>query len=99
VDKPARFGGDEFVVLLSEFDDPKGGEVFARNLMQVLRGPTTIAGLRYQPSVSIGVAPFPEAADEPQDLVRCADEAMYEAKRAGGSRIFVRDESGIREAS
>jgi diguanylate cyclase (GGDEF)-like protein len=99
VDKPARIGGDEFVVLLSEFDDPKGGEVFARNLIQVLRAPTTIAGLRYQPSVSIGVAPFPEAADEPQELLRCGDEAMYEAKRAGGNRIFVRDASGLREAS
>jgi diguanylate cyclase (GGDEF)-like protein len=99
VDKAARLGGDEFVVLLSEFDDPKGAEAFARKLIEVLSAPATLAGEPYQPSVSLGVALFPDAADKPQELVRQADEAMYQAKRAGGSRIFLRDDNGARDVT
>jgi diguanylate cyclase (GGDEF)-like protein len=98
-DTAARLGGDEFVVLLSEMGDPKGGEVFARKLLRVLVQPATIGGEEVVPSASIGVALFPESASEPAALLRLADEAMYQAKRAGGGRVFLRDADGLRDAT
>jgi diguanylate cyclase (GGDEF)-like protein len=97
VDTVARLGGDEFVILLSEFGDPKGGEVFARKLREILRVPCEIDGLAIQPSASIGVALFPQAADRASELLRLADQAMYEAKRAGGDQIRLQDAEGLRE--
>ncbi len=95
-DTAARVGGDEFVVLLSETRDMKGGETFARKLLPVLSQPTTIGGERIVPSASLGVALFPEGATDPEELLRHADEAMYEAKRAGGGRIVLRDGDSLR---
>ena len=99
VDTPARLGGDEFVILLAEFDSSKGGEAVARKLLQTLSAPCSIAGERVVPSASIGVSLFPDAADQPHDLLRLADDAMYQAKRAGGGRIVLRDAQGAREVS
>jgi diguanylate cyclase (GGDEF)-like protein len=97
IDTPARFGGDEFVVLLSEFDDPKGGEIFARKLLGVLSTPCLVEGHELVPSASIGIAPFPQAGDSPDTILRLADAAMYRAKRAGGGRIFVHHPEGAQE--
>jgi len=97
VDTAARLGGDEFVVLLSEFEEPKGGEIYARKLREILRVPCEIDGTAIQPSASIGVALFPQAADTAPELLRLADRAMYEAKRAGGDRIRLHDGEGLIE--
>ena len=97
VDTAARLGGDEFVILLAEFDDPKGGEIFARKLLEVLRVPFEIEGLSIVPSASIGVAHFSGATDAAPEVLRLADDAMYEAKRAGGSRIWLHDGERLRE--
>jgi diguanylate cyclase (GGDEF)-like protein len=99
VDTVARLGGDEFVILLSETSDPKGGETFARKLREILHVPCEIDGIAIQPSASIGVALFPQAADRASELLRLADQAMYEAKRAGGNRIRLQDGEGLREVA
>ena len=99
VDTPSRMGGDEFVVLLSEFDDPKGAEIYARKLLSVLTRPWQAAGEELRPSASIGIAPFPEAGMTADELLRVADSAMYQAKRSGGRRAFIGDPSGLREVS
>jgi diguanylate cyclase (GGDEF)-like protein len=98
-DTAARLGGDEFVILLSEMGDPKGGEIFARKVLQVLSQPATLGGESVVPSASIGVALFPECGRDPEELLRLADEAMYHAKRAGGGRIYLRDADGLRDAT
>lgn len=97
VDTVARIGGDEFVVLLSEFEEPKGGEIYARKLREILRVPCEIDGLAIHPSASIGVALFPQAADDAPGLLRLADQAMYAAKRAGGDQIRLHDGEALRE--
>jgi diguanylate cyclase (GGDEF)-like protein len=99
VDTPARLGGDEFVVLLSEFDDPKGGEIFGRKLLAVLGEPLEVNDQMLDPSASIGVALFPAVTLNSDDLLGAADNAMYQAKRAGGGRVFLHDESGVREVT
>ncbi len=97
VDTAARVGGDEFVILLSEFEDPKGGELFGRKLLANLCAPCRVAGEELEPSASVGVAEFPDASARAEELLSLADAAMYQAKRAGGRRGCVRDASGVRE--
>jgi diguanylate cyclase (GGDEF)-like protein len=97
VDLAARFGGDEFVILLTEIEDEKGAEIYARKLLHALAEPLTLDGREMIPSASIGVAIFPDASQHAGELVRSADTAMYRAKRAGGSRIYLQDESTLRE--
>lgn len=99
VDTAARVGGDEFVILLSEFEESKGAEIYVRKLREVLRVPCEIDGLAVQPSASIGVALFPQAANTAPELLRLADKAMYEAKRAGGDQIRLHDGVGVREVA
>ena len=87
VDTAARIGGDEFVVLLSEYQMTEGAETFAGRLLQSISTPCKIGGEIIEPSASIGIALFPDGAINPRDLLQLADEAMYEAKRAGGGQI------------
>ncbi|MBW2316842.1 MAG: GGDEF domain-containing protein [Deltaproteobacteria bacterium] len=97
VDTPARLGGDEFVILLSELTEPKGAEIFGRRLLAALSEPTEVSGHSLETSASIGVALFPAVGLNADDVLQAADDAMYQAKRAGGARVFLRDGSDLRE--
>ena len=79
-DVVARLGGDEFAMLTRR--DPIG---VADRLMTVLTRPVALAGLQLAPEVSLGVACLPHDTHTSDGLLRCADTAMYEAKREGGS--------------
>ncbi len=96
VDTAARIGGDEFVVLLDEIDDAKAAEVVAQKMLSLISMPLPIAGEDVAPTASIGVAVFPDAAGAPDAVMRLADDAMYEAKRGGGGRIYWVDGEGLR---
>jgi diguanylate cyclase (GGDEF)-like protein len=83
VDFAFRHGGEEFVVLLPE-TDAYGGAIVAERLGAAVRGrPVPVDGEQIPISVSIGVAVFPEHGDTSQRVLRAADEALYEAKKAG----------------
>ncbi len=88
----ARLGGDEFALVAELTDtDPIGeAERAALRLLEALRAPYTIDGQALTIDASIGIAIAPETADADM-LLRYADIALYEAKRAGGSctRLFV----------
>lgn len=99
VDTAARLGGDEFVILVSEFEDRKGGEVVARKLLAATSAPVSLGQETVTPSASIGVALFPDASDQAAEVLRLSDDAMYQAKRAGGGRIVLRDAKGTREVA
>ena len=81
----ARFGGDEFVVLLSEARSADAAAVVARRLLDVLSNPYFVAQREVNSSASIGIAIADETITDAGDLLRNADMAMYEAKRAGRS--------------
>ncbi|MBM4382537.1 MAG: GGDEF domain-containing protein [Deltaproteobacteria bacterium] len=99
VDVAARIGGDEFVVLLSEYDDPKGAEIFSRKLLEAAQAPFPVRGALLQVSASIGFVEFPQHASSEEVMLVRADEAMYAAKRAGGARIHRASESGTVEVT
>ena len=82
----ARLGGDEFGVLLSAPCDEAAALRVAARIGEALRRPFEVEGLHLHVAGSVGIALFPEHADDAQQLLRKADIAMYQAKNAGGGR-------------
>ena len=82
-DTVARLGGDEFAILLEDI----GQKAFARNvalkILKELQSPLEIGSQQYHISGSIGISIAPYDDNQPEDLLRDADSAMYEAKRCG----------------
>lgn len=83
-DTLARLGGDEFVVVLEELDDADTAATVARDLIDRLRAPFTLAaGQVVEVGCSIGISLCPDHGDDAGTLIKRADEAMYQAKQAG----------------
>jgi diguanylate cyclase (GGDEF)-like protein len=95
-DIPCRFGGEEFVVILPGADADAG----SRRAEQ-LRSKTEEIVVRYleknlpRITVSIGVAVFPQAGDNPQAVLKAADEALYRAKEKGRNRVELSGAAAI----
>jgi diguanylate cyclase (GGDEF)-like protein/PAS domain S-box-containing protein len=79
----ARFGGDEFTILLTEIRDSGDAAVVAQRVMDTLTRPLNLAGHEVVITPTIGIAVFPEDGDNTEVLFRNADTAMYSAKRRG----------------
>jgi predicted signal transduction protein with EAL and GGDEF domain len=92
----ARIGGDEFVVLLDDIRGDLDAEIVASRLIDVLSMPYSIDGHKVNSSVSIGIVTNSHAADDADSVLRDADIAMYEAKRAGRAR-YVMFEPSMRQ--
>jgi diguanylate cyclase (GGDEF)-like protein len=88
----ARFGGDEFVVVVEEHGDAAAARSVAERIVEALRAPILVGDLRITIGASIGVARFPDDADDADALLRMADSALYRAKagRAGGVCYYDR---------
>ncbi|AEJ19033.1 diguanylate cyclase with TPR repeats [Gracilinema caldarium DSM 7334] len=81
MDVIARVGGDEFVALLTDLQDFESSIVVAEKLLNTLNDPIYIENMPCNLGVSIGIALFPKDGKQGDDLLRKADEAMYEIKR------------------
>ena len=86
-DTIARLGGDEFAVLLTDVRDEHAAVAVADRLVELCVEPFTVGEFRLQVGASVGVAIAPDHATNAQDLLRCADSAMYRAKGAGGGIV------------
>jgi predicted signal transduction protein with EAL and GGDEF domain len=91
-DTVARLGGDEFVVVLedlgeSAFDAAAQAETISDKILIALNQPYLLGKNKYQNSVSIGVTLFNDSQSEIEELLRQADIAMYQAKKAGRNKI------------
>jgi diguanylate cyclase (GGDEF)-like protein len=87
----ARLGGDEFTVLLEGIDDPGDALRVAERIHRVLAVPFSLDGYEVFATVSIGIALGGSGYDLPEDLLRDADTAMYDAKGRGRARCEVFD--------
>ncbi len=86
-DTVARFGGDEFVLLIEDLLDNKQISAIVAKLMQRIAEPIPIDSTEFQGMASIGVAVYPDHGGEPNQLLHNADVAMYAAKQEGGSNF------------
>jgi diguanylate cyclase (GGDEF)-like protein/PAS domain S-box-containing protein len=86
-DLVARFGGDEFMVLLSDFDSLADVEEVALKLLGAIESPVQVEGRPISVTPSIGVALFPDDGDTPGQLIKHADAAMYLAKSRGRANV------------
>jgi len=89
MDTVARMGGDEFAIVLGEISTVESAGLVGKMLLQALNKPTVIGGYTIQPRGSLGIAIYPEHGSDMDEVWRCADAAMYRAKRAGGNRYIV----------
>lgn len=87
-DHLSRFGGDEFVVIVSEIGDAADTELVATRLLQSLAMPIHIGSTQIYTSASIGIALYPDDATSMESLLKHADTAMYRAKEMGGNRFL-----------
>jgi diguanylate cyclase (GGDEF)-like protein len=96
-DSLARLGGDEFLMLLEEVqDDQEMNRVIVRVREAITDVPFVIDGRRLALDVTIGVVRADDSHDSPEDLIREADAAMYQAKQAGHGGYAAFDR-GMRE--
>lgn len=79
-DLVARLGGDEFVVIIASISNSHEAVQIARHLMEKAQQVIQIKEHTLQPSLSIGIAMYPDHGTERSTLLKCADEAMYYAK-------------------
>jgi diguanylate cyclase (GGDEF)-like protein len=88
-DVAARFGGDEFAVLLYGVSTAADAARVAERILRTLGEPMPIAGRHLRVNASIGIALSIPGMPDPADLMRRADVAMYQAKRNGRGRLEI----------
>ena len=91
IDAPARYGGEEFVVALPETGTAGASELAERIRERIAAEPVPLldASGKISVTASLGLATLPGSAANADELLASADEALYEAKRAGKNRVVV----------
>ncbi len=84
-DTIARLGGDEFAVVLPAISDLRRARRVSARMLRAIQEPFHLDDLSIDLGASIGIALFPDHAEEKEALLRCADVAMYEAKTGPNS--------------
>ncbi len=82
-DTIGRFGGDEFLVVLSRFDAPEDAKAVSIKTLGALAESFTVGEYELRISASIGVSVYPEDGEDRDTLLKCADAALYRAKSTG----------------
>jgi diguanylate cyclase (GGDEF)-like protein/PAS domain S-box-containing protein len=88
-DAIARFGGDEFAILLTSLPDTEAAVALARKLLDALARPFVLRGQKIEIGASIGIAIYPTDGEDPETLLMNADKAMYQAKYRGGNNYLL----------
>ncbi len=89
IDVPARFGGEEFAVVLEEANREQASMVAERIRSDIEALDFEAAEGRFSCTVSLGVSLWPEDASQLDELVECADEALYASKEGGRNQVSV----------
>jgi len=95
-DTVARIGGDEFVFILEEIENRRNAEVVAGKIMEAVERPVQIREHEILISTSIGIALYPDDAEDMEGVIKCADMALYQAKEEGrnGYRMYHAEMAG-----
>lgn len=88
-DTLGRMGGDEFIAVLGNLENPEDFEPIIERLLRAASDPIVLGTKELNVSASIGVSLYPLNAQDADHLVRQADQAMYESKREGKNRYTL----------
>lgn len=94
-DTVARFGGDEFVVLLTGLLDRDDAAIVAEKILMQLAEPVQLSVCQAKVGASIGIAMYPDDGSEPQSLLKVADGLMYVAKQKGKGQYCFNSGSSL----
>jgi diguanylate cyclase (GGDEF)-like protein len=95
VDTVSRYGGDEFLCMMSEIEDREDIATVAQKVLSNIAVPYEIDGLKIMVSSSIGIAIYPSNGETAEVLLKKADAAMYRAKQNHSGYLFAEDESAL----
>lgn len=93
IDTLARFGGDEFVILLEDIENSEYAGRVADRLQQELKRPFKLQGKEVFAPASFGVVAITDDYDQPENIIRDADAAMYHAKENGKAQYKIFDKT------
>ena len=88
-DTVARFGGDEFIILIDEIEEIKALEHIAQKLIDAIHQPIRIHHLDINITMSIGISLFPDSGKDFNQLIKNADLALYLAKESGRNNFKI----------
>lgn len=91
IDVVCRFGGDEFVIILSQLSDEEEGQSLANEFLKQFKSGIKLEDNTFYVSSSLGMVYCEDHAAIADDLISAADIAMYEAKMNGGDQCYVYD--------
>lgn len=93
VDTVARYGGDEFVLIIGEQASSEDTRHLLDRVLTLIQAPLTLEGHALRINCSIGVSVYPDDAQDLDSLLRVADVAMYHAKKSGKGQyhFYTRD--------
>jgi len=94
-DTLARIGGDEFVAVLADLESPAAFEAVVCRLLTAVAEPVTVGAVVTAVSASIGVTVYPQDNVDGDQLMRHADQAMYQAKTSGKNRFRLHDVASV----
>lgn len=95
----ARLGGDEFTILIRNIPDEAAIVTLAESVVATMRQPFDVGRATFRTSASVGIAFIPEHGSSAQDILKSADVAMYQAKKAGRDTYRIFDPANAAEVS
>lgn len=96
-DTLARYGGDEFIALLPQTDQENAIEAGERIRRAIENTSFDMSGSQVKSTISIGLATFPDQADNINELLRKADQSLYKSKNDGRNRVTAYNENLLAE--
>ncbi len=87
----ARFSGDEFLLVLEHFEHESDFKSFINEILLTIGKPIYYEDMMFRTTASIGVSTFPRDSMQVEELTRCCDIAMYQAKKLNGNTFYVYD--------
>jgi diguanylate cyclase (GGDEF)-like protein len=97
-DTVARIGGDAFLIVLRDIHEPAAAARPAQEILHVLSMPVMVQETALEITGSMGIAVWPLDADDPEQLIVRADQALYEAKQDGRNRYRYANPAAVSAA-
>lgn len=97
-DTACRIGGDEFIIIISDFQSREYVGEISKRLLDIVKKPVMFNNQNLQVRASIGISLFPDHASTAEELKKIADEAMYKVKKSGKDNYLFANSGDISDS-